>query len=169
MVLLQPISVRPVPGSLLGQPEEIKMKTLRMFPIALALMGCIVQNVTAKAAPPAHGEHNRGSKVTIPATTQLTVKLEQAVSAKTADGGFTVTFSEPVRVDGLVVIPAGAAGAGLVSRNPQTGAEMELNSVFVNGRSYRVTTSPISFDEKGSLRAGTKFTFDLMLSLNVVE
>ena len=148
------------------------MKTLRMWPIALILMGYTVLNVTAKSAPVLNnGAHNRDSRVTIPATTPLTVRLDQVVSAKTAEsgGGFTVTFSEPVRVAGIVVIPAGATGAGLVSRNPQNGTEMELNSVFVNGRSYRVTTSPITFNQKGSLRPGTKLTFDLMLSLNVVE
>ena len=80
-----------------------------------------------------------------------------------------MTFSEPVKVDGMIVIPAGATGAGLVNRNLQSGAQMELNSVFVNGRSYRVTTSPITFNQKGSIRAGTKFTFDLMLSLSVAE
>ena len=148
------------------------MRTLRTWPIAITLMGCTVLNVTAKSAPAlTGGVHNRDSKVTIPATTPLTVKLDQVVSAKTAEngGGFTVTFSEPVRVDGMIVIPSGATGAGLVSRNSQNGTEMELNSVFVNGKSYRVTTSPITFNQKGTLRAGTKFTFDLMLSLNVIE
>ena len=152
--------------------EGINMRTLRTWPIAIALMGCTVLNVTARSAPLlTDGEHTRDGKVTIPATTPLTVKLDQVVSAKTAEsgGGFTVTFSEPVRVDGIVMIPAGAAGAGLVTRNSQNGTEMELNSVFVNGRSYRVTTSPITFNQKAALRAGTKFTFDLMLSLNVVE
>ena len=148
------------------------MRTLRTWPIAMALVGCTVLNVTANSAPvPGSGGYNRGSKVTIPVTTPFTVKLDQAVSAKNAEsgGGFTVTFSEPVRVDGMVVIPAGASGAGLVNKNSQNGAEMELNSVFVNGRSYRVTTLPITFNQKGTLRAGTKFTFDLLLSLNVVE
>ena len=145
------------------------MRTLRTWPIAIILMGCAVLNVTAKPVP-ANGANNRESKVTIPATTPLTVKLDQVVSAKTAESGsgFTVTFFEPVRVDGVVVIPTGATGAGLV-RNSQSSTEMELNSVFVNGRSYRVTTVPIIFNPKGSLRAGTKFTFDLMLSLKVVE
>lgn len=154
------------------EPREINMRTLRAWPIAITLVGCTVLSVTAKSAPVlSNGGYNRGSKVTIPATTPLTVKLDQAVSAKTAEsgGGFTVTFSEPVRVDGMVVIPAGATGAGLVSRNSQNGTEMELNSVFVNGRSYRVATSPITFKQKDTLRAGTKFTFDLVLSLKVVE
>lgn len=148
------------------------MRILRTLPIALALMGCTMLNAAARSTSPLNnGAHNRESRITIPATTPLTVKLDQVVSAKTAEsgGGFTVTFSEPVRVDGLIVIPAGATGAGLVSRGSQNSAEMELNSVFVNGRSYRVTTSPITFNQKGSLRAGTKFTFDLMLSLNVTE
>lgn len=151
------------------EARETNMGILRTLPIAFALVGCTVLNVTAKSAPaPGSGGHNRGSKVTIPVTTQLTVKLDQAVSAKNAEG-FTVTFVDPVRVDGMVVIPAGASGAGLVGRTSQNGLEVELNSVFVNGRSYRVTTLPITFKQKGTLRAGTKCTFDLMLSLNVVE
>jgi len=154
------------------EARKITLKTLRICSIAIALVGCAVLDVTAKPAPvPASGAHSRDSKVTIPATTQLNVKLDQVVSAKTAEsgGGFTVTFSEPVRVDGSVVIPTGATGAGLVNRNSQNGTEIELNSVFVNGRSYRVTTSPILFDKKNSLRAGSKITFDLVLSLNVFE
>lgn len=147
------------------------MRTLRTWSVALALMGCAVLSVTAKRAQALpDGSPNRGRRVTIPVTTPLAVKLDQVVSAKTAESGsgFTVTFFEPVRVDGVVVIPTGATGAGLV-RNSQSSTEMELNSVFVNGRSYRVTTSPITFNPKGTLRAGTKFTFDLMLSLSVVE
>ena len=151
---------------------EINMSTLRTWSIAITVMGCTVLNVPAKSAPAlASGANNRDNRVTIPATTSLTVKLDQVVNAETAknDGGFTVTFSEPVRVDGMVVIPTGATGAGLVSRNSQNATEMELNSVFVNGRSYRVTTVPITFNPKSTLRAGTKIKFDLMLSLRVVE
>lgn len=148
------------------------MRILRSWLIPIILMGPTVMSVTAESGSAlTNGGHNRESKVTIPATTQLSVKLDQVVSARTVKSGdgFTVTFSEPVRVDGTVVIPSGAAGAGFVSSNSQNGTEMELNSVFVNGRSYRVTTSPIPFNPKSTLRAGTKFTFDLMLSLKVVE
>jgi hypothetical protein len=154
------------------EPREINMKTLRSWSIAIALIGCTVLSVTAKpAAALTSGAHNRDGKVTIPATTTLTVKLDQVISERTVKSGegFTVTFSEPVKVDGVVVIPAGASGAGFVNKNSRNGTAMELNSVFVNGKSYRVTTSPISFNPNGTLRAGTKFTFDLMLSLNVVE
>jgi hypothetical protein len=138
--------------------------------MAIALVGCTGLNMAANPAAALIGANNRDGKVTIPATTPLTVKLNQVVSERTVKSGegFTVTFSEPVRVGGMVVIPAGAAGAGFVNRNSH-GTEMELNSVFVNGRPYRVTTLPISFDPKGTLRAGSKFTFDLVLSLSVVE
>ena len=145
------------------------MRTLWTLLVAIALMGCTVLSVTAESGPAVTtGAHN---KITIPATTPLTVKLDQVVSARTVKSGegFTVTFTEPVTVDGMVVIPSGAAGAGFVSSKSQNSTEMELNAVFVNGRSYRVTTSPIPFNSKGTLRAGTKFTFDLMLSLKVVE
>jgi hypothetical protein len=154
------------------EARETNMRILRTLPIAFALMGCTVLSVTAESGPAVtSGARNRVNKVTIPATTPLTVKLDQVVSARTVQNGdgFTVTFSEPVRVDGMVVIPAGASGAGFVNRRSQNGTEMELNSVFVNGRSYRLTTLPIPFNQKSTLRAGTKFTFDLMLSLSVVE
>jgi hypothetical protein len=139
---------------------------------AFLIMALLTLGGTAVAVRPLPpGAHGRDAKITIPATTHLTVKLDQVVSAKTAEsaGGFTVTFAEPVKLDGVVVIPAGATGAGLVSKAGQANAQMELNSVFVNGKSYRVTTSPISFTQKSPLRAGAKFTFDLMLSLSVAE
>jgi hypothetical protein len=117
----------------------------------------------------ADGESARGGKVTIPATTSLTVKLDQAVSAKTAENGgsFTVTFSAPVEVDGATIIPSGATGAGVVNKDGQRSLWLELNSVFVHGRSYRVSTSPILFNQKASYRPGTRLTFDLMFSLSV--
>jgi hypothetical protein len=148
------------------------MRILRTCLIAIILSGCTILSLTAESGPAlTSGAHTRSSKVTIPATTPLTVKLDQVVNARTVKNGdgFTVTFSEPVRVDGTVVIPSGAAGAGIVNTTSRNGTEMELNSVFVNGRSYRVTTSPIPFNSKNTLRAGTKFTFDLMFSLKVVE
>jgi hypothetical protein len=119
----------------------------------------------------ADGLPTHGSKITIPATTTFTVKLDEAVSAKTAErgGGFTVTFSEPVLINGVIVIPAGASGAGLVSEEAQHSTQMELNSVFVNGRSYRVTTSAIILNPKTSFPPGKKVTFDLTFSLSVVK
>ena len=165
-------SVMPAPSPTpIGPESEIAMRTLRTSSCAIPVLFLFVCATARVGLALAKDGPIRGSRITVPVTTPLTVTLDQVVSVKTAEssGGFTVTFSEPVRVDGMIVIPAGATGAGLVSRNSQNGTEMELNSVFVHGRSYRVTTSPIAFNQKGTLRAGTKFTFELMLSLSVVE
>ena len=109
-------------------------------------------------------------RMTVPVMTPLTVKLDQALSAKTAVNGegFTATLKTPVQVDGITVIPANASAAGLVSKDGSAN-QMELNSVFVNGRSYRITTSPVAFNEKTSLRAGTTVTFYLVFSLNIAK
>ena len=72
--------------------EGDQHENFAITPIAITLMGCTVLNVTAKSAPVLNNaEHNRTSKVTIPATTPFTVKFDQVVSAKTSEngGGFT--------------------------------------------------------------------------------
>lgn len=109
-------------------------------------------------------------RMTVPVMTPLTVKLDQALNAKTAVNGegFTATFKTPVQVDGIVAIPANASAAGLVSKDGSS-SQMELNSVFVNGRSYRITTSPVGISEKSSLRAGSTVTFYLVFSLNIAR
>jgi hypothetical protein len=101
--------------------------------------------------------------------TPLTVKLEEPVSIKTAEkgGGFTATFTRPVEVNGVTVIPAGSSAAGLVHNEPEY--SIELNSVFVNGRSYRVTTSPVVINRKGSIPPGSAFTFNLTLSVSIAR
>ena len=113
------------------------------------------------------GASPRSGGITVPVMTPLTVKLEEAVTIKTAEegGNFTATFTRPVQVNGLTVIPAGSAAAGLVHKEPQH--SIELNSVFVNGRLYRVTTSPVAINHKGSISSGTTFTFNLMLSVSI--
>jgi hypothetical protein len=144
------------------------MKKLRTrycaIPLALLFVCATAQEgfALAKDAP------TRSSKITIPATTPFTVQLDQAVSANMAEGrDFTVTFSEPVQINGILLIPAGATGAGLVSGDAQHSRQIELNSVFVNGRSYRVTTSPIMLNRKIPFPAGKKLTFDLMFALSL--
>jgi hypothetical protein len=138
---------------------------VRCGAVALAL---VLAGGTAHQASALMGAaHDRGSRITIPATTQFTVQLDRAISANMADGkGFTVTFSEPVQINGMLVIPAGASGAGLVSVDAHI-QQIELNSVFVNGRSYRIITSPITLNPKSPLRAGKKLTFGLVFALNL--
>ena len=139
------------------------MRILRKYCPAVAFIALMsITTGTAGAGP------QRGG-ITVPVMTTLTVKLEEAVNIKTAQegGGFTATFARPVQVNGITVIPAGSSAAGLIHKDPQD--SIELNSVFVNGRLYRVTTSPVTINRKGSVPSGTTFTFDLTLSLNIAK
>ena len=115
------------------------------------------------------GANSRGGRITIPVMTALTVKLDEGINLKTAEngGGFTATFTQPVQLDGMTLIPAGASAAGLINKEPQY--SLELNSVFVNGRSYRVTTTPIAINQKKPLPPGATFTFYLTLSLSIAK
>lgn len=128
--------------------------------ILVAIISCALN---LEAANP------RNSKVTLPVMTAITVKLNEPVNARTASNGsgFTASIKEAVQVDGVTVIPANSSAAGLVNKESQCSGELELNSVFVNGRSYRITTSPIPMNQKTNLRAGSTMTFYLVLSLNI--
>lgn len=114
---------------------------------------------------------NAGSGRSVPVMTPFTVKLDQAVSPEKAANGtpFTATLKDPVEVDGRIVIPAGASAGGILSKEPQNNAQVELNSVFVNGRLYRITTEPVTISHKTALRTGATLTFHLMLSFNIMK
>jgi len=107
----------------------------------------------------------------VPVMTALTVKLDQAMNARAAANGatFTATLKQPVEVDGQEIIPAGASAGGLMSKESPNNAQMELNSVFVNGRSYRITTESLPLGQKTALPAGATLTFHLMLSFSIAK
>jgi hypothetical protein len=139
------------------------MRFLRKSCLAIALVALIsVTTGVARANP------QRGG-TTVPVMTPFTVKVEEAVNIKTVQdgGGFTATLTRPVQVDGITVIPAGSSAAGLVHKEPQY--SIELNSIFVNGRSYRVTTSPVAVNRKGLIPPGATFTFNLTLSVSIAK
>ena len=141
------------------------MSFLRKSHSAIVLVALFSIPFSVEAANP------RSGKITLPVMTAFTVKLDQAVNARTsANGtGFTVSIKDPVQVDGITVIPANSSAGGLVSKELESGVEMQLNSVFVNGRLYRITTSPISLNQKSNLRAGSTMTFYLVLSLSIAR
>lgn len=137
------------------------------------LKGCFAMVFAAliSVAPSAEGANPRGGRISVPVMTALTVKLDEALNTKTVvnGAGFTASIKDPVQVDGIVVIPANASAGGLVNKESQSTGELELNSVFVNGRSYRITTEPVAFNQKTNLRAGSTITFHLVLSLNIAQ
>lgn len=141
------------------------MSFLRRSRYAIVLAALFSIPFSVEAANP------RSRKITLPVMTAFTVKLDQAVNARTsANGtGFTASIKDPVQVDGITVIPANSSAGGLVSKESDSGGELQLNSVFVNGRMYRITTSPIPLNQKGNLRAGSTMTFYLVLSLSIAR
>jgi hypothetical protein len=143
----------------------VEMRFLHKSYFVMAVAALISSGLSVEAANP------RTGRITLPVMTPITVKLEEAVNAKTAANGtgFTASIKDAVQVDGEIVIPANSSAAGLVSKESGGGGELELNSVFVNGRSYRITTSPIALNGKTNLRGGSTFTFHLVLSLNITK
>lgn len=128
---------------------------------------CVALLIFIFTCPSVHA----GSGKSVPVMTPFTVKLDEAISPEKAANGtpFTATLKEAVEVDGRIVIPAGASAGGIVSKEPQNGTEMELNSVFVNGRLYRITTEPVAISRKSTLRTGATLTFHLMLALTMAK
>ncbi len=139
------------------------MRLFRKHCAAIALVALISITVGAAGADP------RSGRITVPVMTPFTVKLDDAVNTKSAEkgAGFTATLTRPVQVDGITVIAAGASAAGLINKDPQY--SIELNSIFVNGRLYRVTTSPIAINRKASVPPGSTFTFNLELSVSIAK
>jgi len=94
---------------------------------------------------------------TLPVGTIITVRMNNAISSKTANRGdrFTATVANPVQVNGQTVIPAGSTAEGVVadarSRGRFKGSSLlrlTLQSVTVSGTSYPVQAS-ISRSMKG--------------------
>jgi hypothetical protein len=92
----------------------------------------------------------------IPAKTPVRVTLDQALASNHSSPGdcFAATISEPVIVDGKVVIPQGARVQGRVLDAHASGRlvgrarlQLALESVEVNGKSYEIRTD--SFFEVG--------------------
>jgi len=94
----------------------------------------------------------------IPAGTRIVVSLGQTISSKTAQPGesFAATVVDPVRVNGEVLIRAGAPATGTVVDAKalghfKGGAELaiRLDSVHADGHTYRVDSSTVERVEKG--------------------
>ena len=92
---------------------------------------------------------NRADPVTVPQLTPIHVTLDQAVATNVSRPGdrFDATVSEPVVVDGKVIIPQGSRAEGLVVESKPSGRlmgrarlELALQSVDVNGLDYNVRT-----------------------------
>ena len=97
-------------------------------------------------------------KVTIPAGTQLSIRLTDPLDSETNKIGdsFHATLSAPIVIGGDTVIPSGADVVGRVANVQSAGRfagqsllTLELTSVAVNGKTYNVQTNQWSRQGKG--------------------
>jgi hypothetical protein len=97
--------------------------------------------------------------ITVPDGTEFAVRLEQPVSSATArrEDRVEASVAESVRVNGRIVIPAGATVRGIVTnvepaRRPSNGGRLELSFDQVemaNGRRADIRSRVVSIDEGG--------------------
>ena len=112
--------------------------------------------VAAQAAPPPPPAPPR--KFTIPAGTQLTVRLNDGLDTERNQVGdqFHATLSTPIVMDDETVVPSGAEIVGRVVDVKSAGRfagnsalTLELTSLSINGRTYNLQTNQWSRQGKG--------------------
>ena len=110
----------------------------------------VAQAPPAPAPPP--------KKVTIPAGTQLTVRLNEGLDSEKNQVGdsFHATLGSPIMISDETVIPSGADVVGHVVDVKSAGRfagnsalTLELTSLSVNGRTYNIQTNQWSRQGKG--------------------
>ncbi len=99
----------------------------------------------------------------LPTGTEISVQTEETIDGSTAADGqtFSSTVTEAVKdADGKVVIPAGAKAQVIIKSSTQGGKirgqddlVLDLASVSVDGRSYKLSTADL--EEKGKQGLGT--------------
>jgi len=101
----------------------------------------------------ANGNVIRRSGFAIPSGTPVHVRIDAAIDTRNnrAGDGFTATLSEPIEVNGRVVIPEGTEFAGHVTTAAASGRfkgraslGLRLDSFHLNGRSYPVQTTSVN-------------------------
>ncbi len=100
----------------------------------------------------ANGSPIRRSGFAIPSGTPLHVRIDSTIDTRRnrAGDGFTATLSQPIEVNGRVVVPEGTEFAGHVTTSAPSGRfkgraalGLRLDSFHLNGRSYPVSTSSV--------------------------
>ncbi len=104
----------------------------------------------APPAPPPPPPPPPPQKITIPAGTQLSVRLNDPLDSERNQVGDTFhgSLSAPIVIDGETVIPSGADVVGRVANVQSAGRfagasllTLELTSLSVNGKTYNVQTN----------------------------
>ncbi|MGA2634745.1 MAG: hypothetical protein ABSF16_10950 [Terracidiphilus sp.] len=137
-----------------GQTEEAMTTTI--VPPAAGIPAPKPLNPTISAVPQPPPEPE---KVSIPAGTRLTIRVDQRISVKHSRPGvrFTGEIVIPVRGDDKTVpVPKGSPVTGIVDVAHRRGRfkgrselELRLISLAVNGTTYRLNTRDIEETKKG--------------------
>jgi len=106
-------------------------------------------------AAPAPGEV---AAATIPAGEHIVIRLGNTLSSKGSNTGdtFSGTVAQPISANGKVVVPEGSEASGTVADAKALGhfkggalLSVVLNSITVNGKTYKVETAAVSHTLKG--------------------
>jgi hypothetical protein len=117
-----------------------------------------VQQSAPGAAPMPPPPPPKPQKVTIPAGTQLTVRLSEPLDSERNQVGdtFRGTLGSPIVIDDQTVVPIGTDVTGRVAAVQSAGRfagksllTLELTSLSMNGRTYNVQTNQWSRQGKG--------------------
>ena len=111
---------------------------------------------TAQAAPAAPAAAPK--PVTVPAGSQINVRLTQAIDVDASQAGMTfkAIVDDPVMMNGAIVIPRGASAVVQAVQVQQSGKmkgsdriSLKLNSIGFGGRVYEVVTGYVEAKGKG--------------------
>ncbi|MGA7460429.1 MAG: BON domain-containing protein [Candidatus Korobacteraceae bacterium] len=111
-----------------------------------------------EVAPPPPPPPPPPAKITIPAGTQFSIRLNDPLDSETNKVGdsFHGSLSTPIVLNGETVIPSGADVVGRVANVQSAGRfagssllTLELTSVSVNGKTYNIQTNQWSQQGKG--------------------
>jgi hypothetical protein len=129
--------------------------------------GAAAQPVAAVPGGPPVIQRARAAEVSVPAGTNLTVRINQRISVKTNRAGdrFDGEIAEPVVGDNnRVVLPKGTPVNGIIEASHRRGhfkgasiLELRLTSLTLNGSQYRLDTRDLTRTKKGKGRRSAAF------------
>jgi hypothetical protein len=128
-----------------------------------ALLAC-TQAMAQQGAP--------AGAVTIPAGTVVELEIDQPVTSGVNKDGehFRFHLSEPITIDGVAVVPAGAPGSGDVVHSRHSGwdgkpGELILAARYIEAGGVRIPLSRLRYGKVGKDNTGIAFATDITIGL----
>jgi hypothetical protein len=157
-----------VEGSFMGaDPKSVRMLLangkIAEFPVAD--VAGLEFSPRKSPPPPAPDPAKKPAPVTLPAGTNLAVRLTQGIEADTAQAGMTVkaVLDDPVMLNGQVLVPRGAAvvvqAVQVENAGKMKGADkltVKANSLAFGGRTYEIVTKYVESKGEGEGKKTTR-------------